>query len=181
MRLVYFVLLSLVLHVMLAAAIVYRFGKMHYSSSPSEGLHSGLEAVDIKSTFYIDDGISNKKSVGKKPLRGQQLDSVPSATRRHRNVGSAVEPDSRASVLSIIRQRIEQHRTYPFSARRRGIEGDVEVEFRITQGGSVEYVRVVDSSGFGVLDKAGLDSVKRAEPFPYYKNPLRVTLRFRLD
>ena len=77
----------------------------------------------------------------------------------------------------LIRQRYKQrlmkiiaaHKYYPKRARRRHIEGRVEVGFVVMQDGVIENIRLADSSGEGVLDKAALDALRRAgqfEPLP---------------
>lgn len=77
----------------------------------------------------------------------------------------------------LIRQRYKQqllktiaaHKYYPTRARRRHLEGRVEVGFVVMHDGVIENIRLADSSGEGVLDKAALDALRRAgqfEPLP---------------
>jgi len=64
---------------------------------------------------------------------------------------------------------IAEHKYYPKRARRRHIEGRVEVGFIVKHDGVIENIHVADSSGESVLDKAALDAVRRAgrfEPIP---------------
>lgn len=56
-------------------------------------------------------------------------------------------------ILSKIKERLE----YPFLARRRGIEGDVEVMITISQIGRLEKLEILKSSGYEILDKNTLD------------------------
>jgi protein TonB len=60
---------------------------------------------------------------------------------------------------------IAEHKYYPKRARRRHIEGRVEVGFVVMQDGVIENIRVADSSGESVLDKAALDAIRRAGRF----------------
>jgi len=55
---------------------------------------------------------------------------------------------------------------YPAEARRNGIRGEVHVAFVVSKSGGAGSVRIVRSSGSPVLDRAALDTVRRAAPFP---------------
>lgn len=56
-------------------------------------------------------------------------------------------------ILSKIKDTLE----YPFFARRRGIEGDVEVMITISQIGRLEKLEILKSSGYEILDKNTLE------------------------
>ncbi|HJX31896.1 MAG TPA: energy transducer TonB [Thermodesulfobacteriota bacterium] len=68
--------------------------------------------------------------------------------------------------LQMVRSKIEQHKIYPRQASIRQIQGTVIIHFIITLEGIIKGVDVVQSSGFTVLDRAGLKAVKDASPFP---------------
>ena len=59
---------------------------------------------------------------------------------------------------------------YPSSARRLGQEGLVKVQADIDKDGMVTEGRVSMSSGFGSLDNAALDAVRKARFMPAMKN-----------
>jgi protein TonB len=75
---------------------------------------------------------------------------------------------------------------YPRIARRRGYEGTVVMEVLVNRKGRVQAVRVHDSSGHTVLDKAAMTSVKKwlFEPGRRGKEKVdmwvKVPIRFRL-
>lgn len=77
-----------------------------------------------------------------------------------------------------VRQRLEHFKHYPASARRRGIEGAVDVSFRLNAEGRAEDMQLVSGSGYGILDDAALNTVRRAEPFPVTQGSYRFRLRF---
>ena len=68
--------------------------------------------------------------------------------------------------LMMVRSKIEQHKIYPRRASLRQVQGTVIIHFIITLEGIIKGVDVVQSSGFTVLDQAGLKAVKDASPFP---------------
>jgi len=80
----------------------------------------------------------------------------------------------------LLLQKIESAKRYPARARRLGIEGIAEVQFRIAGDGTVEGVTVVKSSGFPVLDQASVETIKRAAPFPPIRGTIRVPISYRL-
>lgn len=82
--------------------------------------------------------------------------------------------------LQLLRRRIEGAKQYPLQARRLGMEGTVEVEFRIAWDGSAEAVTVVKSSGYPLLDEASVDAIKRAAPLPVVHGRIRVPISYRL-
>ena len=90
---------------------------------------------------------------------------------------AAITSASSSGEKDLIRQRYKQqllktiaaYKYYPTRARRRHLEGRVEVGFVVMHDGVIENIRLADSSGEGVLDKAALDALRRAgqfEPLP---------------
>ncbi len=75
---------------------------------------------------------------------------------------------------------------YPRRARRRNIEGSVEVEFLINQQGAVEKAQVVQSEPSGLFDEAALKAVRRWKFAPRYiegqavYQKARQVIKFRL-
>lgn len=55
---------------------------------------------------------------------------------------------------------------YPREAQRDRITGEVRVSFVVAESGAVSSIRVVASSGYPVLDRAAVETVQRAAPFP---------------
>jgi len=99
----------------------------------------------------------------------------PTANQR---VHASKKTDTNQSRL-LIRNHLESFKYYPASARRRGIEGHVEVGFRLTHDGAADQVAVLHGSGYAVLDHAALETVYRAQPFPVEHGQYRFSLRFK--
>ena len=78
--------------------------------------------------------------------------------------------DSQAASAMAIEWRVQdwlaQHRQYPRAARRSGAEGTVWVRFVLDRGGTLQGSELLESSGHAVLDRAALDLLQRAAPFP---------------
>lgn len=65
-----------------------------------------------------------------------------------------------------IRGKILGRVNYPEAARRMGWQGKVLLSFIITAEGSVRALKVLQSSGFSMLDNNAIETVRDAAPFP---------------
>ncbi len=91
-------------------------------------------------------------------------------------VGPSVE-----ARIAEIHARIQEVLVYPALARKRGIEGETLVAFRIGTKQRAEGVEVQQSSGHGALDRAALEAVAAAGPLPHVFGRLEVPVRFALE
>jgi len=82
--------------------------------------------------------------------------------------------------LAAVRHRIDAHKVYPQIAVRNGWEGRVLVEMRLEGDGSLTAVRLLEGSGYAVLDDATIVAVRRASPFPPVARVLTVPVEYRL-
>ncbi len=83
-----------------------------------------------------------------------------------------------------LRKSIELTWVYPSSAVRQGLQGEVRLEFKIEKDGRMTQIRVLNSSGYEILDRAILDAIKLAAPFAplpksMAKDSLVITATFR--
>ncbi len=95
--------------------------------------------------------------------------------------GGPGDGEGTAGLLRRIRQQIEQAKIYPDGARREGIQGTVELRFRIAADGSVEAVQILRSSGSRLLDEVSEETIRRAAPYPVVRGWIRLPLSYRLD
>ncbi|MDL1957739.1 MAG: energy transducer TonB [Candidatus Desulfofervidus auxilii] len=104
------------------------------------------------------------------------------------NKNSAKEKTSPISYyLQLVKQKIEKNKRYPLLARNKGIEGEVLLKFEILKNGKVKSIKIVKSSHYQILDKAAIESIKKANPFPPFPKELKensliinISLRFEL-
>jgi protein TonB len=96
-------------------------------------------------------------------------------------------PSRLQSYYAAVLARIEAAKQYPLSAQRRQIQGDVVVTFQLSPNGRLIDARLTTSSGFHSLDRAALEAVRRAAPYPklpndagVVPNALTVTISFVL-
>jgi protein TonB len=86
--------------------------------------------------------------------------------------------------FSSMRKSIELVWIYPDDAIRRGMQGETVLEFAIDKSGRVSRIRVIKSSGYEILDKNMIQTLKMAAPFSplppgWKKNRIIVTGSFR--
>lgn len=112
--------------------------------------------------------------------QGSSEQSNPEAKERHSDNGYGNAPllTSMADSLerarqmylkehfSYIRDIINKNISYPYMARKMGWSGKVKVSFIIAEDGSVKDVKILESSGFDLLDRNAADAIKKASPFP---------------
>jgi len=68
-----------------------------------------------------------------------------------------------ADYRAAVRNGIEQHKRYPRREQRRRHQGRSVVAFTIASDGSIDALRVVESSGFPSLDDAALTAVRKID------------------
>ncbi|MBI4495591.1 MAG: energy transducer TonB [Deltaproteobacteria bacterium] len=83
-------------------------------------------------------------------------------------------------ILRQIVDRIEKAKRYPPLARKRGVEGTAVVRFKLNPAGTLESVEIARPSGSGLLDRASLETVRDAVPFPFHEGWLEVEIIFRI-
>ncbi|MDR0600775.1 MAG: energy transducer TonB, partial [Treponema sp.] len=120
---------------------------------------------------------------------GDEAAEIPAATENAAVPGDAgsAAGNAAAGYLALIMRRLEEKKVYPFSVRKRGIEGDVTVDFTIGPNGTVAGVTLVDSD-HRFLSQAAAETIRSASPFPALPArvntipyPVRVTIRYRLE
>jgi len=104
-------------------------------------------------------------------------------TTGHTTGGAGVAPGPSAGSMkkgylkehfAYIRDLILKNLVYPQAARNMGWSGKVVVTFIISTDGGVEKVKVLTGSGYEVLDRNAVETVRKTAPFP--RPPLSVEL-----
>jgi protein TonB len=74
-----------------------------------------------------------------------------------------------------IKEMIQQKITYPHVAKRFGWTGKVTVSFIVLENGRADNIKVLKSSGYNLLDRNVIETIKFVSPFP--KPPVKAELR----
>ena len=106
-------------------------------------------------------------------------------------VGTTTKPNpdrglSESDYMSLIIGKLEKHKIYPLSLRKRGIQRDAAITFTIRHNGKAADISAADTGTHRLLLQAAIQTVKAAEPFPVRENSnadytMRVTIRYRLE
>lgn len=80
-----------------------------------------------------------------------------------------------AAYIHSFREKIEYvgNKYYPQEAKINGYEGDVQLLVSLKQDGYIHNIQVIRSSNNMVLDKAAINSVRLAAPFPRFPEKMR--------
>ncbi len=93
--------------------------------------------------------------------------------------GQAAVSDTAISYLAQLLEHIDEHKFYPRSARRRGLEGRVEVSFRLLADGNIRDLRV--SGGSRILRMAAEQALQRALPMPTPHSSMQLQQQVNFD
>jgi protein TonB len=99
---------------------------------------------------------------------------------RAREADGGAAPAEYGPYLRAFRQRVQEAQSYPLAARRQRLEGRVELDILIDQGGRVADARVATPSPHAILDEAALATVRGLVPIPLPEHLSRRPLRIRL-
>jgi periplasmic protein TonB len=111
----------------------------------------------------------------------------PSAPSRPRTDHTILSGDLLRHYFESVRSKINAHKIYPQSARKRRQEGSVVVRFVISKSGRVTAVRVIGGAASPSLCRAATEAIRRAAPFSPIPDLLgkdqvstRITIHFKL-
>ncbi|MGF1615137.1 MAG: energy transducer TonB [Gammaproteobacteria bacterium] len=107
------------------------------------------------------------RPAGAAAISGSRATAIDTAARRSTDGARAAELEE--VYLEQLWQALERSKFYPRQARRRGLQGLVQVRFRVLRDGSFEDLQVIAGSGSSLLDRAALQTVTQASgavPFP---------------
>jgi len=108
-----------------------------------------VEAEEGKKEIEVEKDIGEKKISEEKKIDVEEADQE-AMLRYHQ----------------IIKQRIQESMHYPRWAKKRDLEGHVDVSFVILSTGLIKRKNILKSSGIKIFDDEALSTIKRAAPFP---------------
>lgn len=132
-----------------------------YTPPPRETVQSRAESQPRRGNEGRQSANLQRGSAQGQAISGGATQNA-AASRRAQEGGSAAVTNYPGKIVSKLRRALR----YPPEARGDGLSGDVRVSFTVTAGGSVSAITVAGSSGHIVLDRAAVETVQRAAPFP---------------
>ena len=73
-----------------------------------------------------------------------------------------------------VKERIQQHWTYPVAARENYMQGNLIIIFRLEKNGHLVNSRITSSSGYQILDGSSIRAIELASPFPPFPDTIPV-------
>ena len=163
------------------------------ASSTPDLIPVKLEAPILVSIAPSGAGNADEKRPDSTEPRAIEL-AAADISQFHGDVGSTVESELATGNLSSVGSvrdhpvyRKNSKPIYPLIARRRGEEGTVLLNVRVTATGKASRVEIKESSGFPILDTAALEGVRRWKFEPARTNSacveseIEVPIRFKLS
>jgi TonB family protein len=78
------------------------------------------------------------------------------------------------SYTKLLKKRLSSYWGYPRKAKDRLMEGKSHAVFSLSRDGRLIGVSITGSSGYEILDQEGVDTIKRAAPFPPFPDSITV-------
>ena len=72
-----------------------------------------------------------------------------------------------SNVIQGIRKKLIQKKIYPYAARKKGIQGIVFILLKLDEHGYLIELRITQSSGYKILDKAAVSLIKKVVPYEH--------------
>jgi periplasmic protein TonB len=96
--------------------------------------------------------------------------------------GVHAKADPAVGYLEKFRKKVEYYgnRDYPLEAQQLGLAGEVRLMVILARNGKIMALRLLDSSGYAILDEAAKASVRKAAPFPRFDAALKDTQELRI-
>ena len=94
---------------------------------------------------------------------------------------------SKTKIISLLRDKIQQHFYYPKLAQRRNWQGKVQLAFDVNTRGSIKNISVKQTSGYDILDNAAMSALNNVSTIPdywikkEYFSDLKLTVQYRLE
>ena len=101
----------------------------------------------------------NKLLKPDKKIAAKENQSQTAVTKKKNSI-------SKAHVVSIIYKQLNNHFTYPKIAQKRNWQGQVIISFRLNRDGNIQNIKIMHSSGYGILDQAAVASLKKVGQLP---------------
>jgi|GEM_PF-1524187 len=109
---------------------------------------------------------NSKKGTLKTALFSPDAKRFASQVAEPRPVPNIIDPKVLQGYSRGIQRKISSRKKYPKRAKRTGKEGQLTVRFTVLKSGEIEDLILVTKTPYEELNKAGLNAVKRAAPFP---------------
>ena len=112
----------------------------------------------------------------------QRKQEYSKQTKIHTVDSVSAKADPSAAYIEGFRRRVEQvgNQYYPDLARARGWSGDVRLMVILRPDGQIRAIRLLESSGYPILDEAARNSVRQAAPYGQFHASMKAFSELRI-
>lgn len=133
------------------------------------------QTLDPKQSFKIAPKKSQSKTSAK-PLN-ERIENSNLKSNESIKSSNLSSKQSEEIALNKIREAIQKAQIYPLIAQKKRMSGVVKVEFIWKSDKTLADLKIIQSSGYTLLDKSALESIRKASlNFPSYERNLKITL-----
>ncbi|MCR2102786.1 energy transducer TonB [Campylobacter upsaliensis] len=149
--------------------------KMSYFTPKDNHLVPEKQTLDPKQSFKIAPKKSQSKTSAK-PLN-EKIENSNLKSNESTKSSILSSKQSEEIALNKIREAIQKAQIYPLIAQKKRMSGVVKVEFIWKSDKTLADLKIIQSSGYTLLDKSALESIRKASlNFPSYERNLKITL-----
>ncbi|EAJ8897857.1 energy transducer TonB [Campylobacter upsaliensis] len=154
------------------------------------------ESLELAMKYFIQNesylapekqALTSKQSSKIAPKKSQSKTSAKPLNERIENSNLKSNESTKNSILSSkqseevalnkIQEAIQKAQIYPLIAQKKRMSGVVKVEFMWMSDKTLADLKIIQSSGYTLLDKSALESIRKASlNFPSYERNLKITL-----
>lgn len=133
------------------------------------------QTLEPKQSFKIAPKKSQSKTSAK-PLN-ERIENSNLKSNESVKSSNLSSKQSEEIALNKIREAIQKAQIYPLIAQKKRMSGVVKVEFIWKSDKTLADLKIIQSSGYTLLDKSALESIRKASlNFPSYERNLKITL-----
>ena len=185
------------LYIWIVVSILFHYAVFRYAGFEKKTVKREAERYEVKLLYYKPEPkkIIKKKKVVKKPV--EKIVEPPKEIEPVPETEPELEPESEpeevpeyaeeeaaeevievppvakepavdfSSVIQGIRKKLIQKKIYPYAARKKGIQGIVFILLKLDEQGYLIELRITQSSGYKILDKAAVSLIKKVVPYEH--------------
>lgn len=118
------------------------------------------------------------KTKGEPQIQNRQIGDKKATSEIEKVVENDTKERNRKIFIENLVKRINDHKSYPLTARRRAIQDSVEVEFVILIDGNVDYIKVL--SGHNIFEKSATQAIENSFPVEVDKTLFDFPKKFKV-
>jgi TonB family protein len=104
-----------------------------------------------------------------------QQEKLPAAEDDQATISLDTKDKRYVSYAKIIKEKIGLRWRYPPEALESLLEGKLLVIFSLTRGGNLIQSKIIDKSGYKILDEEALKAIRAAAPFPSFPEHIKAS------